>query len=77
MDGDLPFVSEKEWKMTRKHFKAISNALKAERPGEHWNANKRVQWDLCVKAIAEACAAQNEWFKREQFYEACGGLFNV
>jgi hypothetical protein len=32
--------------MSRKHFKALADALKAEKPGDNWNPNKRVQWEL-------------------------------
>ena len=50
----------------------IALALKDERPGTNWDANKKVQWDLDVKAIANACGGL---FKRERFIEVAGGLF--
>jgi hypothetical protein len=58
--------------MSRKHFKALAEALKAERPGDNWNPNKRVQWELDVKAIANTCATFNANFKRQRFLLACG-----
>ena len=62
--------------MSRKHFKALADNLKAERPCEHWDANKRVQWDMCVKAVARTCKSMNPGFKPERFFMACGGLFD-
>jgi hypothetical protein len=58
--------------MSRKHFIALAAALKAEKPGANWCANKRVQWALDVKAIANTCARFNCNFKRERFLTACG-----
>jgi hypothetical protein len=58
--------------MSRKHFKALADALKAEKPGDNWNPNKRVQWELDVKAIADTCAQFNPNFKRDRFLTACG-----
>jgi hypothetical protein len=58
--------------MSRKHFKALAESLKAEKPGENWNPNKRVQWELDVQAIANTCARFNSNFKRERFLAACG-----
>lgn len=53
--------------MTKKHFIALADALRAEKPGDNWDPNKRVQWDLDVKAIANVCAAQNPNFNRERW----------
>jgi hypothetical protein len=58
--------------MSRKHFIALAAALKAEKPGGNWCANKHVQWALDVKAIANTCARFNNNFKRERFLTACG-----
>jgi hypothetical protein len=58
--------------MSRKHFKALADALKAEKPGDNWNPNKRVQWELDVKAIANTCATFNGRFSRSRFLTACG-----
>jgi hypothetical protein len=58
--------------MSRKHFKALAEALKAEKPGANWSANKHVQWQLDVNAIAATCARFNGNFKRERFLAACG-----
>ena len=63
--------------MTRKDYKAIAEAFKAERPGENWDANKRVQWDLCVKAVARVLASDNERFDHDVFIAACGGMFGA
>lgn len=61
--------------MTRQHFEAIAAALKANRPGENWDANKRVQWNLDARAMAQVAARFNSGFKPQRFYDACGGLF--
>jgi hypothetical protein len=58
--------------MSRKHFIALANALKAEKPGDNWNPNKRVQWELDVNAVANACAQANSRFNRARFLAACG-----
>ena len=61
--------------MTRQHFKALADAPKEERPAEHWDANKRLQWDKDVEAVARACKHFNPGFKPQRFFDACGGLF--
>ena len=63
--------------MTRKDYINLALALKAERPGEHWDADKRVQWTLDVKAIARVCERDNPRFKTPTFFTACGGLFDA
>lgn len=63
--------------MTRKDYIKLAGALKAERPGENWDANKRVQWDQDVKAIARVLESDNKLFKTDVFTAACGGLFGV
>lgn len=63
--------------MTRMHFNALANALASERPGDNWDANKRVQWNQDVKAIASVCNQFNNGFDRSRFIDACGGLFSV
>ena len=61
----------------RRHYRAIAAALFSQRPQPHWDANKRVQWDWDVHAIANLFEHDNTSFQRDQFYDACGGLFNV
>lgn len=56
--------------MTRKHFKALAEALRFERPDDHWDPNKRVQWELDRKAVADVCASFNSNFDRGRFYAA-------
>ncbi|MGA7239439.1 MAG: hypothetical protein WBY44_27405 [Bryobacteraceae bacterium] len=60
--------------MTRQHFKAIADSLRDQRPADHWDSNKRAQWDLDVNAMADVCRRFNTQFKRERFIDACGGL---
>lgn len=58
--------------MTKMHFETIAKALLLERPGENWDANKRVQWELDVKAVANALAWHAPRFDRARFLRACG-----
>lgn len=63
--------------MTRKHFSALAKQLKHNRPMEHWDANKRLQWTMDAKGVAFVCSTFNPLFDQDKFLEACGGLFNV
>jgi hypothetical protein len=63
--------------MTRQHFQAIADTFRSNRPNDHWDANKRLQWDMDVNAMADVCRRFNAQFKRERFIDACGGLHNV
>ena len=59
--------------MSKQDFIKLADALRAEKPGDNWNPNKRVQWELDVKAIAEVCAASNPRFKRERWMAYIAG----
>lgn len=61
----------------KRHHEALANALNGTRPGENWDANKRVQWNMDVKTIAGVCFSFNPGFDMEKFIQTCGGLFNV
>jgi len=63
--------------MSRKDYVIISEVFNNNRPGENWDANKRVQWNLLVKDMASALKSDNNAFKPERFMDACGGLFDV
>jgi len=70
-------------KMSKGHFEALAEALKYERPKPNWSANKWVQWEMDVKAIAEVCHSMsnftpngNRAFDRDKFYRACGLRFD-
>jgi len=54
--------------MTKKHFKVLAENLKAQRPQPHWCANKRLQWEMDVKAIAKVCEEQNSRFELQPLY---------
>lgn len=55
--------------MSKKHFIALADALKAQRPADHWDPNKRVQWELDCRAIADVCGTFNERFNRTRWFE--------
>lgn len=63
--------------MTRKHFVAIAETLRNNRPESNWDANKRLQWDMDVRAMANLCSRMNAQFDRPKFVAACGGLHNA
>lgn len=58
--------------ISRKHFQMLADALKREKPAEHWDANKHTQWELDVKAIAGALRLMNPRFDFNRFFKACG-----
>ena len=53
--------------MSKQDFIALADALRAEKPGDNWNPNKHVQWELDCKAIADVCARSNSRFKRDRW----------
>ena len=58
--------------MTRKDYIKFANALKAEKPGKNWDANKHIQWRLDVEAVAGVLASDNPQFDRQRFLDAAG-----
>jgi hypothetical protein len=58
--------------MSRKHFIALADALKLEKPQPGWDPNKMVQWELDVKAIAGVCAESNPRFDYQRWMEYIG-----
>jgi hypothetical protein len=58
--------------MTKKDYIKFAAAFKAEKPGDNWDPNKRVQWELDIKAITRVLAADNDRFDYNRFNEACG-----
>ena len=57
--------------MTRKDYIKLADALHREKPGNNWNPNKLVQWELDVKPIADVLQGDNTRFDRPTFYAAC------
>lgn len=57
--------------LQRRHFQFIADTLKGEKPGKNWDANKRLQWELMVRAFAKACARTNSGFDPARFLAAC------
>jgi putative protein kinase ArgK-like GTPase of G3E family len=60
--------------MSKRHFIALADALRAEKPQPNWNPNKLAQWELDVKAVANVCAASNSAFKRDRWMDYVNGL---
>lgn len=61
--------------MTRKDFELIAETLAMTRPEPHWDANKRMQFDMTVRAFCATLTAHNARFDRDRFIKASGGLF--
>jgi len=57
---------------SRKDYHLLAAALREERPGATWSANKWVQWMLDCRAVAKALALDNPRFDKEKFLNACG-----
>jgi hypothetical protein len=53
--------------MSKQDFIKLADALRAEKPAPNWSANKHVQWEQDIKAIADACASANPRFMRERW----------
>ena len=57
--------------MTRKDYVLLAQALNDARPMAHWDANKRTQWVMDVKYIAQALSNDNNRFDYDRFIDAC------
>ncbi len=60
--------------MTKKHFIALADALRTERPQPNWCQNKHTQWTLDVKAIADVLARSSPRFNRQRWLDYVNGL---
>lgn len=58
--------------MTRKHFQALADALRASKPGDPVESAFYIQWVTDVLAVASVCKAASPDFKPERFLAACG-----
>ena len=62
--------------MTRKHFRALADALKSAHPAENPKDlrdcdESRAAWRAAVVAVAEVCHRENPMFQTTKFFEAC------
>ncbi len=60
--------------MTRKHFKALADALKEAKPlPSGYDEDRSVEvWESCLRGVAATCRSFNPQFDRAKFYAACG-----
>ena len=60
--------------MTRKHFKALADALKDSHPTQTGDASpdSAETWKRTVENVAYACRSFNPHFDRARFLAACG-----
>ena len=56
--------------LSRRHFKAIANALNYVKPDDK-NVEAYKQWVATCQSIASTCSAFNSNFNRAQFLAAC------
>jgi hypothetical protein len=67
-----PRTKERKTGMTKKHFKALAEALKAAKPEGQGLAELKI-WERTCKEIADSvCAPANPRFDRYRFLCACG-----
>lgn len=59
--------------MSKKHFIALADALRAQKPADHWDPKQKVQWELDVKAVASICAHFNYNFNRDLWMRYVNG----
>lgn len=57
----------------KRQYEAIAAVFKKEKPGDNWDANKRVQHNLVLSSMIDAFKVDNPGFKPEKFVEAAGG----
>ena len=60
--------------MSKKHFIALADALRQTRPADHWDANKRVQWEMDVRVIADVLNQSNPRFNYSRWMDYVNGL---
>ena len=58
--------------MSKKYFIALADALRAEKPADNW-LNKKVQWDMDVRAICRVLAASNPRFNELRWMQYVNG----
>lgn len=56
--------------MTRKHFKAIADSFKQNKPDGY---QREIQWLKDIESMANTLAQFNERFDKEKFVKACKG----
>ena len=58
--------------MTKKHFEALAEALRNEKPALDAPLAVKEQWVKTVFAVAFVCRNHNNNFRLERFYTAAG-----
>ena len=59
--------------MTRRDYVKFAELFRMERPGDNWDANKRVQHNLLLKGTMRIFKSDNGRFDENRFLAACGG----
>lgn len=60
-------------KFQQRHYEAVAAIFAAERPGDNWDANKRVQHNLLLDKFVATFSADNSKFRIDLFVKAAGG----
>ena len=60
--------------MTKQHFIALADALHGTKPLDSWSANKHIQWNQDVEAVAHVCWTANPRFKKALWLDYINGL---
>lgn len=59
--------------MTKKHFIALADRLREEKPKPNWDPNKMAQWEQDINAIVDFCKSQNPRFNEYRWREYLAG----
>lgn len=59
--------------MSKQDFIALADALRGEKPADHWDPNKKAQWENDCRAIARVCKRANSAFKEDRWFAYIAG----
>ena len=61
----------------QRHYEALALMMQAAKPEDHWDANKKTQWEVIRNRMVEMFKADNARFKPTRFMAACERGANV